>query len=410
MTIKKDFLTTNNNVLRILDIYTNDQIEKIADSYYYYSTSFKDKRIFKSFLRIYNLLNEIARIILKNNMTSFYYSEDSQNLDEYVLRVEYDELEPLYDSLSKSGKKLNKRLIKHIHAKIIKRDFINYSVLISTNKILRMLLSDKIEDIFYDFNSMFVLLEKAGMNNKEMINATLSIVAININNGIYDDKLDSIEVEFIKRAHRLIENGYLSKIDTNDEYDIDAIIKAFSLLGYPNPSAVSNIFEKIDKKRTNDDTPKSTMESLKVEFEPVISKADYYEGIKIISNYYDLDNCTLKRILRMSEIQYVVMIMQSLDFSSGTIESFITKALKKHKKLSALDRYLDLSKKIEYYKSELDIENLDHTLHELVDEYIKSSNKDKDFWLSSINEELEALENILNRNHNYELGIKKSQE
>lgn len=411
MTTKKDFLTVRNNFLQRLDNYTDEEIKNIADSYDYYADNYKNKFKLKSFLRVYDLLNEIIRTILKNNLIYIYYNGCSQNLKEYVLKVEYDELEPLYNELSDAGKKLNKRLMKSAHGKLIIRDLLSYAPLISINRMLRKLLSDSTDEIFYNFNEMFTLLEKTGMNHKEMIDATLCIVAINIYNGIYDDGLDSMEAEEIKRAHRLIESEYLSKIETKDEYDINAISLAFSILGFPNATSVNCVFEKIDRKRTDSlNEVKVVHKPIKVEEEPKISRSEYYEGMKIISQYYDLETSTVKRILKISEIQYVVTIMQNLYFSSATIEKFITKALKKHKNISALDRYLDLSQKIDYYKGELDIENLDKTLHDLVNEYITSSAQDKDFWLSSINEELENLENILNQNHNYELGIKKSQE
>lgn len=398
-------------LLQILDNYTNDQIDSITDSYFYYSKSFVKKLKSKTFLKVYNLLNEIIRTIAKNNLISIYYGDYSQSLSEYELRVEYEELEPLYDDLSESGKKLNKWMMRRSHAKVIKRDVNNFASLISTNRLIRKVLTGKSNDIIYDFNELFSFFEKMDMNNKDMINATINIIQMNINNGIYSIELDSMEINDIIRAHRIIQDEYLNKVNTNEEYDIESLMRAFSLLGYPNPYALKSFLEKINKKKSTNEKPiKLNCGSLKVEQTPMIAKSDYYQGMQMISKYYDLDNGILKKTLKISEIQYVVTIMQNLNFSSTTIENFITKALKKHKKLSAIDRYLDLSEKIEYYKSNLDIENLDRTIHELVDEYVNSSSNDKDFWLSSINEELEALENLLNRSHNYELGIKKSQE
>ena len=411
MITKKDFLTTNNSLLQVLDKYTNDQIEKIADSYNYYPASFTDKVKLKSFLKVHRLLNEIIRVIVKNNLTSIYYNNYAQNLDDFVLRVNYDELEPLYDDLSKSGKKINERLMKYVHSRLIKREFIPLASIIRTNRLLRKILTNKTNDIFYDFKEAFELFQKMGMNNREMIDATLCIVSCNIYNGIYVDSQTSMEIEEIKKAHHLIEYDYLSIMETKREFDVNSLVIAFSLLGIPNISAVSTILEKANRKRiSEDETTKITIEPVKIELKSTISKAHYHLVMKTISNYYDLENCTVKGILKMSEIQYVVSLMQSLDFSNESIDTFITKSLKKHKSISALDRYLDLSKKIEYYKDERDIEELDKTLHELVNEYINCSGEDKDFWLSSINEELESLESLLNKNHSYELGIRKSQE
>lgn len=411
MTTNKDFLVSRKELLQTLDSYTDNQIDSIAESFNYYSDNVRNRFKAESIIKVYNLLNEIMKIIIRNNLLSIYYNGYSEHLDEYELKVEYDELEPFYDDLSKRSKKTNKWLTKHAHYRLIKRDLLHFATLISTNGILRDLLTERSDSIFYKFNEMFTLFEEMGMNKQDIISATLCIVANNIYNGIYTDTAEGIEFEDIKKAHHLLEDEYLLKIETKEECNIDSIIKAFSLLGYSKPESLSSVFEKIDKKKLNEDkTPKINTESLKVEVEPMISKNDYYEGMQIISKYYDLENHILKKTLRIAEIQYVVTIMQNLDFSGSTIETFISKALKKHKSISALDRYLDLSNKIEYYKGIKDIESLDRTLHDLVNEYINSSSKDKEFWLTSINEELEALENILNQDHNYELGIKKTEE
>ena len=411
MTTNKDFLVSRKELLQTLDSYTDNQIDSIAESFNYYSENVRNRFKSESIIKVYNLLNEIMKIIIRNNLLSIYYNGYSEHLDEYELKVEYDELEPFYDDLSKRSKKTNKWLTKHAHYRLIKRDLLHFATLISTNGILRDLLTERSDSIFYKFNEMFTLFEEMGMNKQDMISATLCIVANNIYNGIFTDTAEGIEFEDIKKAHHLLEDEYLLKIETKEECNIDSIIKAFSLLGYSKPEALSSVFEKIDKKKKSEDkTPKINTESLRVESEPMISKNDYYQGMQIISKYYDLENHILKKTLRIAEIQYVVTIMQNLDFSGSTIETFISKALKKHKCISALDRYLDLSNKIEYYKGIKDIESLDRTLHDLVNEYINSSSKDKEFWLTSINEELEALEDILNQDHNYELGIKKTQE
>ena len=162
-------------LLQTLDNYTNDQIDSITDSYFYYSKSFVEKLKSKTFLKVYNLLNEIIRTIAKNNLISIYYGDYSQSLSEYELRVEYEELEPLYDDLSESGKKLNKWMMRRAHAKVIKRDVNNFASLISTNRLIRKVLTGKSNDIIYDFNELFSFFGKMDMNNKDMINATIYI-------------------------------------------------------------------------------------------------------------------------------------------------------------------------------------------------------------------------------------------
>ncbi len=438
MAFIKDYLTVNSNLEKALDEYTEQQIEGIASSFDYYTEKDLSKIKLKALVDDYRKIIDIIKVIVKSNLLSAYYNYFSDDVSDFAITINFDEIDTLINNLytKKLANKLFRATLKTTHSKMIKYRFKSLTDLIRTNRLLKRFITGNTNEIIYNFDDIFRLLMKLNLNNNELMEATICIVANNIFNGMLeeyefqeDEKIKN-PTDGIRKAHYLIQTYYLDRMNDKKDIDREKILEAFILLGYPNIYAISPVLEKMRIKREPEKKEKvyikknieskidkadktdgkEEVQTNKDTSLPVIDKMTYHEGVEIINRYYNLDTGAFSKVLKMSEIQYVVSVMQSLNFSSRTIETFISKALKRHKNIGALDRYLDLSQKIDYYKEERDIEQLDKTLHDLVDEYIKSSSEDKEFWLTSINEELEALESLLNRTHNYELGIKKSQE
>lgn len=357
------------------------------------------------------VLNLIAINIIRHNLMEAYSSPEEINkifnindsgyndelYIEYCEAIEaspsrYDKVTKFLRSRLKSGlvKSTIKRITRKIHSSL------------SSKKRLHDYVSEISKEPYINFEELFDIFNYLSLNNSDQLGITLYIMILNIKNNILNTKLNNEIIE----AHELIKRVSHDPTDDDVTIDIYRIVEALKLIKFPN----IEIAEKILSKKTIEKKEKVKPTTPVVMFQKTINP-DYAEGYKAIENYYSITNNTLKKILKMDEIIYVVNIMQSLNFSEDTINKFLKTAYKKHKELRCIDRYLDISNKIDYLKEIEDVSSLRASLKDLFREYLTAkTDEDKEFWFNAIDEELLKLEDITMDNYSYELSKNKSQE
>lgn len=394
-------LNIKEKFLNLLEQYTFSYIDDILKSYEFIKNE-KDEYRF--------ITNQITRILLKHNLEAIYTSSEPKKY-EFTLNVGDKADDEFAKYNEKAGNPLEERLwrldFKLVLKQYIVEDFLQFYSEISFNKRIYDLLNHINCEYVKSFVTLFELLQNMKLSGQDFFDITLYIMTINIDNGI----LNASYQDYINEAHRLIKDGYYDCIKNNTKIQIDSIIKAFELLNYPNIEKAKFILNKrINKKEKIVQKP-AIIEPAVVQKKGIIAKSTYYEGCKIIGQYYNIDEDLVIRELSVNEIVYVTEIMQSLNFEEETIYKFLRSAYKMHKTLNPVDRYLDLSSKIEYFKEVADISSLDKTLRQFLHEYtIATDPSDKEFWLNSLDEELRKLEGIINNDYSYELNRNKSQD
>lgn len=394
---------TKEKFLSLLNSYTIYYIDNLLSNYKY--IRLEDEKA--------NITNEISRIIIKHNLEEIYsclepkkykFTVDVGNkADKEFTQYNHHAL----NNVTTTTEELYRFAFKHPLKRFLVRDFWSFYYKIKFNKDINNLLNGTISNHLIDFEALFDLFKDMNLNSQDMLDTTLYIMTLNINNGILEDE----QQDPLMEPHRLIRDNY-NGMENLDDTQICPIITALEYLNYPNIETVIVVLNKRIEKEQVPETPQPIVKEKPVQKKNVyIEKSLYNDGIKKIAAYYDIEDNSLTKRLSVNEIVYVVGIMQSLKFDDEVVNRFLKTAYKRHKDFSPIDRYLDLSAKIDYFRQIDDVEAIHTALKEIFREYTLASNdKDKEFWLNSLDEELSAFDNIAKDNYVYELTKNKPQE
>lgn len=388
--------------LKLLDNYTFCYIDELLSDYLFIKNNTDNE------LNI--LTNKICKVIMKHNLEMFYNNIEKQKY-KFVINIP-DKTDTLFAEYNMGTKTtvvehLYRWGFKYLLKKYIIKEFEFFCKKIDFNKRTSRFLRYNNSEYFTDFESLFELFQNMHLNNQDMLDFTLYIMTTNLNKGI----LNKEEQNPVMKAHQLISDNYYGMANL-DASQINPIIEALECLNYPNTDIAWVVLNKrIEKYEMLRDSKSLSGDAPNNKETAIIDKALYFEGMELISKYYNVEKDTLTKRLSVNEIVYVVGIMQSLNFDDVVLNKFLKTAYKKHKSLSPIDRYLDLSNKIAYYIEIDDVKAIDKTLKEILREYTLASNDtNKAFWLNSLDEELRSLDSIINDDYTYELTKNKSQE
>ena len=170
---------------------------------------------------------------------------------------------------------------------------------------------------------------------------------ININSGVNDEKFAKI-----KKAHQIIKEHYLDKVNSYDENDIKELMKAFRLLGLSSSiiDAFESEFNKCLFLRKNAENPVKEKVSKYVEIgsavsevKPLIPKKVFNTFYFELCSYYDFDKMKPMRELYLDEIIYSLCLLNKLGFSQKDTLRFINDI----KYSLSVSENLDIDSKIE---------------------------------------------------------------
>lgn len=231
------------------------------------------------------------------------------------------------------------------------------------------------------------------------------------------DKLNTIpqsltneELDVLRNSHQVILEHYLIKRDNYTEEDIVYVINALRNLNIPE-----NLLIRIEKylRKPFNKKEEIVIKKENIELKPIISRKAYNKMYNELLEYFDFNSMLAINYLSVDKIIYCIYLLHKLNFDDNTIQKFIQEQEKYNRKcdINPLVRYLDLKGKMEYYKdNELVLEILNELDSAFSKTFIYESLEDYTFYKDYLNMELESMESIISRDHEYEYTLARNKE
>lgn len=204
--------------------------------------------------------------------------------------------------------------------------------------------------------------------------------------------------------------------DTTEE-DFQILIEnmeylSFGDLAYRIIKKINRYKNSLNKGAPSDEEPENKESEHKEREIPVpLKQKNINQTLREINKYYNLDTKELKDLLSMNQIIYILSLMYSISMESSIIESFLRSAMREFKNLHPYAIYNQAYDKFVY----LGQENLEIQEHLDMIEYILSETSificSKEKYIETkrlIEEEINAIMQIINGNYSYEIESAKN--
>ena len=386
----------------------------------------------KAFQKLENFLNEIAQTIvltvLKDSKLNIEMIDSISSMEEAKKLLQPKFLEAYKEYLSvKKFRSFIKKLENNEHKIIIKKNElvdISYILLESPLKnrervyiMLKLIEKNitcieehnqwvKIHNEFAELHNMF--LDK---RNKQK----------NVITSIIDKakKFDDTKIEFLENSelielekqNTILKKHYFDKLGNYNMEDIEEFIKVLKELEL-EPSICEGIksimIKNLEKRKEKDKVViSSNFKSVNIKKETELttkeSKQLYYE---LKTKYFDLESMTSVRYLSVPEKIKVTVLLKQLNYSEEELEKILCIIDNNNRKYSdtvdLVIKYADIMYRSAYYKDELQLENYIQKTDEYLNEWLNSSKEESLTWEEFLKEELEKLNDLLPRTHEYE--------